>query len=195
MPQKPCKEEIEIDAYASSTEGITFKAAKSSLDIPETCIEDERVFDMETYSQEVHSPVSLGLSNFNKILNKEYPRCLDMPLRLSGEDTYRLPEEWQELQPLIESIISLEHKANPNWRDYNTYLTIDCSEVEEGEQQRHGGLHVDRFQGERIDPKTKITRNYVLSTNGGTRFFPKRFVCIDPKKFNVFHGFDMQTQG
>lgn len=62
------------------------------------------------------------------------------------------------------------------------------------EQQRHGGLHVDGFQGERHEVKHATTRNYVVTTNGGTRFYPQRFVVADPARFNVFEGFDLQAQ-
>lgn len=43
-------------------------------------------------------------------------------------------------------------------------------------------------------PKEKITRNYVVTTNGGTRFYRQGFTVVDPEKFNVFEGFDLQVK-
>jgi len=181
-----------IDKYSSSPNYRILKNTET-LESNERLKEDERVFTYERYSEEIHPPIKIE-SVGTEILNKEYHRCLDMPLRLAGSEEYRLPEEWWGLQELIESIISLEHHHNPNWIEYNTYLTIDCKEVDPEEQQRHGGLHVDGFQGERILKKTKVNRNYVATTNGGTRFYPQRFVVADPKYFNVFMGFDLQAE-
>lgn len=120
-------------------------------------------------------------------------RCLDMPIRLAGGTEYRLPSNWLALRSTLEELISIEHAHNSNWIEYNTYLTVDVKNVTRNEQQRHGGLHVDGFQGERIKKKTKVTRNYVGTTNGGTRFYDQPFKVIDPKKFNVFQGFDLQV--
>lgn len=153
--------------------------------------EDPRVFNYETYYREVHEPVAVPVG----LDEGQYPRCLDMPLRLAGEDEYRLPVEYEGLHDTLTALISIEHENNLNWQDYNTYLTVDYSEVRVDDQQRHGGLHVDGFQGERIIEKTKVTRNYVATTNGGTLFWPQRFIVADPARFNVFEGFDLQVDG
>lgn len=155
--------------------------------------EDERIFNYETYAKEIHPPILVDLGETLEL--SPLPRCLDMPLRLSGEDEYRLPAEWESLKPTLEKIVAVEHTHNPHWKDYFTYLTIDNKPVQVGQQQRHGGLHVDGFQGERIFPKLKISRNYVATTNGGTQFWPQRFVVADPARFNVFKGFDFQRDG
>ena len=79
--------------------------------------------------------------------------------------------------------------------DYYTYLTVDCGPVRLEEQQRNGGLHVDGFQGARIQPKTKITRNYVATSNGGTRFYPQLFdASLDDRRYNIFKAFDQQAE-
>lgn len=165
-----------------------------NLDIPHTPAigEDARVFDFHNY-KEIHSPHALEHVTL-EVLNQEYPRCLDMPIRMPNSDRYHLPTEWVGLLPLIEQITATEHAHNLNWKDYYTYITVDCKEVELSEQQRHGGLHVDGFQGARISPKTKITRNYVMTTNGGTRFYPQPFIVVDETKYNVFQGFDLQAK-
>ena len=170
------------------------------LDIPSTTsfaderlIEDSRVFDYENYFREVHPPVKVDLGGPVSI--PSLPRCLDMPIRLAGKEEFIVPNEWGALKSVLEALASVELKHNANWRDYFTYLTVDSSSIKAGQQQRHGGLHVDGFQGERINPKTKITRNYVATTNGGTQFWPQPFVVADPAVFNVFEGFDLQVDG
>lgn len=155
--------------------------------------EDEREFTYERYAEEVHPPILVDLGE--KLELSLMPRCLDMPLRLAGETEYKLPKEWKDLQATLEKLIAVEHAHNPHWQDYYTYITVDNKPVTVGEQQRHGGLHVDGFQGERIQPKTKPSRNYVATTNGGTQFWPQRFVVADPARFNVFQGFDLQIDG
>ncbi len=156
-------------------------------------LEDQRDFTYQRYAEEIHPPVSIELPT--PLGLQELPRCLDMPLRLSGDDEYLLPVDWSPLKETLEHIIAVEHAHNENWKDYNCYITVDSKEVKVGEQQRHGGLHVDGFQGERIAEKTKITRNYVATSNGGTQFWPQRFVVADPAKFNVFLGFELQADG
>lgn len=169
-----------------------------ALDLEETAIiderlnEDERPFAYERYSEEIHPPIEVRIGALDL---QPLPRCLDMPIRLRGESTYKVPREWMPLKGTLESIVAVEQAHNPHWRDYYTYITVDTKEVFTGEQQRHGGLHVDGFQGARIKEKHKITRNYVATTNGGTQFWPQRFVVADPEKFNVFEGFDLQIDG
>ena len=154
--------------------------------------ENERVFTYERYFEEVHPPVEIPLGKIDFPYNEQ---CLDMPIRLAGESEYKLPTQWKSLQKTLEQLISVEHSHNPSWKDYYTYITVDNRPVKVGEQQRHGGLHVDGFQGTRINPKTKITRNYVATTNGGTQFWNQPFVVADPAEFNVFKGFDLQIDG
>lgn len=181
-----------IDQYVSGPNGVY-------LNVPETAVKDsqlqesELIFAFEDYTKSHDFPFEIPSLDTEFLLRQEFQRCLDMPLRLSGDTEYALPDEWLSLAPLLESIIAVEHRHNPNWQDYNTYLTIDAKHVVPQEQQRHGGLHVDGFQGSRIEDKTKITRNYVLTTNGGTRFYKQPFIVVDETKFNVFQGFDLQA--
>lgn len=192
MAKKPHDPTFTIDSYISSTEGLTLQPVGNVL-LHERLQESTDVFSFEEYARRIHMPLPLPHIDLAP-LRAEYQRCLDMPLRLAGDSEYLLPEEWAGLAPLISNLIAQEHATNPNWREYNTYLTIDCKPVKASEQQRHGGLHVDGFQGSRIDPKTKITRNYVMTTNGGTRFYPQRFIVADETRFNVFQGFDIQAE-
>lgn len=191
---KPHDPSFTIDAYVSSREGTVFAVEPDEQTQALALAEDPRPFDYRRYAEEIHLAVPLPHID-TEVLEDEFPRCLDMPIRLAGTPWYTVPKEWEGLVPLIQQIIATEQANNPNWRDYYTYMTVDCKQVEPNEQQRHGGLHVDGFQGERHPTKHKTTRNYVVTTNGGTRFYPQRFVVADPAKFNVFQGFDLQAEG
>lgn len=185
--------ELVFDHYTSSAKGLRF--GPTGAPAHAALREDPRVFDKARYEQEIHGPVPVLATG--DALRRAYPRCLDMPLRLKGQTEYSLPEEWAGLASIIQSLVSVEAAVNPAWaRDYHTYLTVDCSMVEPGAQQRNGGLHVDGFQGARIQPKTKITRNYVATSNGGTRFYPQAFnTHWDEEVYDLFKGFDQQVQG
>ena len=186
------KPPLVFDHYTSSNEGIVLTAKQIEPNNALLC-EDQRVFDKAKYNTEVHSP--LPVFNVNNALDGNWQRCLDMPLRLAGQKQYYVPQEWANLTNVVQQIINVEHAHNKNWEKYNCYLTIDSSIVDVDLQQRNSGLHVDGFQGARIDPKTKITRNYVASNNGGTRFYPQRFNAdLDDSRFNIFAGFDLQKQ-
>lgn len=179
-----------IETFANDSYVILSPLHNNDFKYDESLVERSQVFSYDDYRNLHRAPV--------KVLEASpvaSERCLDMPLRLAGESEYRLPTNWLNLQNILESLISIEHKHNDHWMDYNTYLTVDVKDVTVGEQQRHGGLHVDGFQGERITEKTKVTRNYVGTTNGGTQFWNQPFVVADPQRFNVFEGFDLQREG
>jgi hypothetical protein len=189
---KPHDPTFSLDHYTSSSQGTVLVPDKATHFHPELG-EKQDVFSFEAY-QDSHG-LPYPLPEISTVpLNGYHQRCLDMPIRLSGQSEYRIPEEWSALLPMLRDVIATEHTHNPNVLDYHTYITVDSKMVEPDEQQRHGGLHVDGFQGERIDPKTKITRNYVVTTNGGTRFYLQSFIVVDEKKYNVFQGFDLQAK-
>lgn len=177
---------------ASSPTGSAFQA-----DPLPTPIQDGALASCELFSYEKYlTPSSLPLECFTlpeDLLAQPLPRCLDMPLRLAGEETYHLPSDWAVLETAVRQTVAFEHAHNPSWRDYHCYLTVDSGCVTVGEQQRHGGLHVDGFQGERIEEKTLVNRSYVATSNGGTRFYQQPFVVVDPREWNVFQGFDLQA--
>lgn len=184
--------EFTIDQYVSSDKGVQLNIGDTTVN-ENDLQESSDIFAFEGYQNAHNFPLEIPALDTEFLLKQAFQRCLDMPLRLAGGTAYDLPEEWKALAPLLESIIAVEHAHNPNWRDYHTYLTIDAKYVVKEEQQRHGGLHVDGFQGSRIEDKTKITRNYVLTTNGGTRFYKQPFIVVDETQFNVFQGFDLQA--
>lgn len=187
--------ETTLDEYTSSDSGVIFTVEANDENMLRhgELLEREEVFSYASYNSVAPLPHPLAEVDVSA-LQKQYTRCLDMPLRLPGEQTYALPQEWRDLLPIVTHLAAIEQKHNHHWQNYHTYLTIDSSLIVAGEQQRHGGLHVDGFQGARIFPKDKVTRNYVVTTNGGTRFYRQPFTVVDPEKFNVFEGFDLQAQ-
>ena len=189
---KPHDPTFSLDHYISSNQG-TVLVPEATTNFHPALKEKQTVFSFEAYQDPHALPHPLPEINTSS-LGGYHQRCLDMPIRLSGQKEYRIPEEWSALLPMLRDVITTEHVHNPNVLDYHTYITVDSKMVEPDEQQRHGGLHVDGFQGARIDPKTKITRNYVVTTNGGTQFYPQPFIVVDEKKYNVFQGFDLQAK-
>lgn len=185
-------EEQDFNPYASSPKGKKFTALPTLLPLQKDAIASRKLFAYEDY-QELHNLPLEVFSINSKVLTTPLKRCLDLPLRLAGTHTYCLPEEWESLLPAIQAIVDFEHAHNSDWMDYNCYLTVDYSTVTPGEQQRHGGLHVDGFQGTRIQPKTLINRSYVATSNGGTLFYKPPFIVADPHKWNAFQGFDLQA--
>lgn len=193
MARLPHQASYTLDSYVSSNKGHQHLSNTSALTIVDELREQDAIFSYAGYENIHNLPYPLTHIDTSP-LDQSYQRCLDMPLRIAGQETYAIPEEWEALFPLIRDIIAHEQAHNPNWRDYYTYMTVDCTPVAAGQQQRHGGLHVDGFQGSRINPKTKVTRNYVMTTNGGTRFYQQPFIVPDVEKFNVFHAFDLQAK-
>lgn len=123
------------------------------------------------------------------------PRTLDMPIKFPGTD-YRLPLELVQLQGVLETIIGFEHAINPHADEYYAYVTVDQGMVRQGEMQRKGGLHVDGFQGARIQPKTYINRSYVVADMVPTVFYDQPFQTahMDETRHNFFLDFDRQAQ-
>lgn len=189
---KPHDPTFSLEHYISSGQGTVIVSDGIASHHP-AIDENPNVFSFEAYQEPHELPHALPHISTDPLVGY-HQRCLDMPIRLSGQKEYCVPEEWSSLVPMIREIIATEHVHNPNVFDYNTYITVDSKMVQPDEQQRHGGLHVDGFQGARIDPKTKITRNYVATTNGGTRFYPQPFIVVDENRYNVFQGFDLQAK-
>lgn len=182
-----------LDHYTSSDRGSRFVVTDEKSVTYTPIVEDHRVFSKDRYASEVHAPVILFPTR--DILEGEFNRCLDLPIRLRSEEEYAVPEEWAAFLPIIEHIAQLEHGSNASaLEDYYTYLTVDSSWVEAGQVQRNEGLHVDGFQGARIQPKTKITRNYIAASNGSTVFYPQTFdLSLDDSKYNLFLSIEDQA--
>lgn len=158
--------------------------------------EDSRVFNNLYHETEVHVPLEVLDVSDSIGSSLVVDDCLDMPIRLSGEEQYYIPDNWKPLWDSLLKIIDIEHFHNSSWRDYYTYLSVEYTGgLKAGEQQRHAGAHTDGFQGVRVKERTKSSRSYVAVTNGGTYYYPQSFVAnLDASKFNVFQGFDLQIE-
>ena len=158
--------------------------------------EDHRPFNVLIHETEIHVPIPVLDVSEDEGIQGEHADCLDMPIRMKGELSYHIPDNWKSLVPAIQKIIDIEHTNNSDWSSYYTYLSIHYTpDLVVGKQQRHAGCHTDGFQGAREPIRTKGSRSYVAVTNGGTRFFPQTFVAsLDPAHYNVFEGFDLQVE-
>lgn len=145
-----------LDEYSSSDVGITFTVGENDRDIFKhgELLESTERFSYAAYSSVTPLPHPLAEVDVSA-LQKGYTRCLDMPLRLPGSQPYSLPQEWEELFPLISHLIAIEQKHNQHWQNYHTYLTIDSSMIVAGEQQRHGGYMLTVFRVPELCPKKK----------------------------------------
>lgn len=122
-------------------------------------------------------------------------RVLDLPIKFPNSG-YRLPLELIQFSSLIQKIINYELSTNKNVDEYYAYLTIDQSPVKKGDTQRKGGLHVDGFQGSRIEEKLPIDHSYIMMDCLPTRFCPYKYNLkgLDPAVDNFFTAFDREKR-
>jgi len=186
----------EVRPGVSAHVGTILHSSHRESNVDSALAEDERPFDTLIHETEIHIPVAVLDISEDGGIQGELTDCLDMPIRLKGQEHYSIPENWSSLVPAIQKLIDIEHANNPHWSDYYTYMSIHYTpDLIAGKQQRHGGCHTDGFQGAREPERTKGSRSYVAVTNGGTRYFPQKFVAsLDSAKFNVFEGFDLQVE-
>ena len=193
----------EYRSTSSSNHGSIIHVPYSRGHVDPALTADTRLYDAMLHTKEVHAPVALRhptssrpgawLESRGTCLEGPYLDCLDLPIRLAGQDDYAIPFEWHGLLPVITDILLAEHANNPGWRDYNAYLTVHFdADLPEGAVQRNPGAHTDGFQSDRHGDAKLGARNYVLVTNGGTLFYPRLFLVPDPDVFNIFEGFDLQ---
>lgn len=129
-------------------------------------------------------------NNFSKFNNI---RCLDMPIKMAGSNEYRIPKEFLQFLPTIKQMLNFEHTYNDDILNFFAYLTIDQTEPNGSEYHREPGLHVDGFQGMRIQPKVKCDRSYIVVNNNCPSFWNQPFesvISMDDSKQNLFHEFD-----
>jgi hypothetical protein len=133
------------------------------------------------------------INNVPSFSNFRGTRCLDMPIKMAGSNEYRIPEELSQFIEPISKMISFETAHNERINDFYAYLTIDQSEAEPNTTHRHGGLHVDGFQGKRIDPKVECDRSYIVVDCDPPSFWNQSFKTVesmDDGTQNIFHEFD-----
>ncbi len=154
----------------------------------------KRTWDLDNFNK-AHTPKLIGTVKNKNEFSLHSTRVLDMPIRFPGTE-YRLPTQFLRYRDTIQQIIDHEHATNPYIDDYFAYLTIDSGVVNKGATQRHGGCHVDGFQGSRIKRKTLVNRSYVVSDRDTTQFFCHSFMIdhLDDTKHDFFLDFDLQSE-
>lgn len=120
-------------------------------------------------------------------------RCLDLPIKMAGSKEYRIPTEFNQFLEVISNAISFEVAHNEDLVNFYAYLTIDQSQTKIGDTHRNAGLHVDGFQGARINPKVWCDRSYIICDCDTPSFYNQSFETVenmDDNTQNVFHEFD-----
>ena len=120
-------------------------------------------------------------------------RCLDMPIKMKGSKDYRIPREFSQFIDSISKMIAFENAHNKRHLDFYAYLTIDQSESNGRATHREAGLHVDGFQGDRVQPKVECGRSYITFDCDCPSFWNQSFETVenmDVSTQNIFHEFD-----
>ena len=120
-------------------------------------------------------------------------RCLDLPIKMAGSKEYRIPKEFAQFIEPISDMVAFENAHNKNSIDFYAYLTIDQSKTKKNETHRTSGLHVDGFQGARINPKVACDRSYIVTDCDCPSFWNQSFETVetmDDSTRNIFHEFD-----
>lgn len=125
---------------------------------------------------------------------KEDIRVLDTPVKFPHTD-YKLPKELAHLQTIIQKIIDYENSINNDIDNYYCYLTIDRRLVTKNSHTRKEGIHVDGFQGSRLEQLYKADHSYIIHSNTPTLFYNQSFKVHnnwDKSCHNYFKGFEEQ---
>lgn len=120
-----------------------------------------------------------------------------MPIKFPGNKEYRIPGVLKEYQTIIEKIANVEQKNNPIIEQCYAYLTIDKKILTPGITTRKGGIHVDGFQGDRINPKLPADHSYIIYDNHPTIFYNQPFYVGENWKtscHDYFKGFEKQKK-
>ncbi len=172
---------------------LKIKHDEIALEISKTC---NQIFDLKNFSIP-RTPIILENFEYlfkNDSFNKDL-RVLDMPIKFPNSDV-KIPEICKPYLDIISKTLKYEWLANPEFKKYHCYLTIDNSYVERGLTQRNEGCHVDGFQGARIKKKVVSDRSYVLVSDFPTEFYCQKWDVshLDPAKHNFFKEFDKQAK-
>lgn len=112
---------------------------------------------------------------------------------MAGSDEYRVPKEFLQFLPTIKQMVNFEHTYNNDVFNFFAYLTVDQTKPNGSAYHREPGLHVDGFQGARIQPKVKCDRSYIVVDNNCPSFWNQSFdsvIYMDDSRQNIFHEFD-----
>jgi hypothetical protein len=194
IEQKTIKEAI------LSNDGIIFKP-QTNIYITNSPKSRSRIHTLwnENEFDKINLPVVLFHLNNDEInmsSKLQDIRILDMPIRFPRSD-YRIPHELESLTPLIQKIAFHEHCINQYVDDYYCYITLDRRLVKSGQNTRKAGIHVDGFQGARLEHLLPIDHSYLIYDTLPTIFFNQEFHIEswwDKNIHNYFEGFEQQKK-
>jgi hypothetical protein len=114
---------------------------------------------------------------------------LDMPIKMPGDNTYKVPDELEQFLSTIEVCIRHEHALNRKVTDYYAYLTVDQKysyQTDGNHYHRRPGVHCEGFQ--RSPNPTWTEHHYHVVDSAPTEFYPHGFdlTGYDPDVFNMF---------
>jgi len=179
------------DYYGLEISAISL--GRSILESPTARVVDT-TWDPEQYDK-VHSPVQIGRVNEKFSFQKlGQPRCSHLPIKMAGDNEYRIPTEYSGFKDVLTQIVSTETALNPSIIQYYAYLTVDQRFVPKGNSQRIKGAHVDGIPRNRDNPRSqRIDHSYIVCDCLPTKFFlhefPQMKLC-DLNKHNFFMIFD-----
>ena len=146
----------------------------------------------------VRKPISLGVlpADERLILStpSNAPRTLDLPIKFPGSG-YRLPRELAQFEPIIRRAANFQAAANPRWREYFCYLTVDMGVVKPGQLQREAPCHVDGFQGARWRPRRLGNHTITVSNEVPTAYYvqPFNFRQLNLRKHDFYWEMNRQV--
>lgn len=190
--------EILFEVPQMSNTGFTVTAKKMA--VPEnisnhvSVISIEKIWDLSEFSKSRFPPVIGSISAKAEFSKQRGVRVLDMPIKLPGSEV-KLPKELEPFREVIQKVVDFEISVNPNFDQYNAYITVDQGTVKAGKTQRRPGLHVDGFQGNERPTKSAIDHSYIVADSVPTVFYDQPFHVkhLDPGKHNFFKEFDRQA--
>jgi hypothetical protein len=182
--------------YCFEALGLSPTQVRASDALERTTLDElHTIWDQKRF-QTPRLPVSLGMISGRRNFSRPSDlRILDLPIKFPGTN-YRIPQECTQFVGVIQEIAAYEMAMNPLAHLFYAYLTVDQAPVKKGETQRKPGLHVDGFQGARIQPKIMIDHSYVVSDSNPTVFYSQTFQVdhLNEAIHNFFLDFDKQAQ-
>lgn len=149
--------------------------------------------------KEVNLPMQVGTLSDNEQLYFSCAndiRILDMPIKFAGSNQYKIPSELIQFFSTVSKVAQYEHAMNENIKDYFCYITIDQKLVPKDVDTRKGGIHVDGFQGARIEKPLPVDHSYIIYDKFPTLFYNQEFNVEphwDKTCHNYFEGFQEQA--
>lgn len=116
-------------------------------------------------------------------------RVLDLPVKTPSGSSLVIPEEVAFASGFCQRVIDHVYSTLPSqFEQTYAYLTVDEGLIPPHRTQRHGGLHVDGFQGGRIGDALPTDFSFIAWFGQGapTKFYPYGFDCdgLDRDKDN-----------